>query len=293
MKTSLCLAGVLTAAVSFGAVEKSLCVVHRGWGLAMPENTMIAFERCWEAGLLPEADARVSTDGVLYAFHDPTYRKRPLKTFSWAEVQAIDVGAMKGPQWAGKGIRAPTWDEIFAALAKDPRREILMDHKDAPMKGLYEAAKRHGVERQVWWCAGSIDAATKWKKLVPDGKALAWVRFGRSWKTVDYADKARLAEIDSFVAGQVRDWEKKGFGGADVVELIVNVNVKDPSVAAPSLPVVADAVRRIQKAGRKACVLVWAESADSVASYRSVEAACRPDCYGTDYPLKLLEFLGR
>lgn len=300
MKRSLCAAivmslsvvGLFAAEAAAPKMDKSICVVHRGWGLIMPENTIIALQHCWETGFLPEADARISSDGVMYAFHDSFYKGRPMKERSWAEVQEIDVGAMKGEKWAGKGIKAPTWDEIFAEMAKDSKRCILMDHKDAPMKMLYESAKKHGVERQIWWCQGSIAACTQWKKLVPDGRALAWIPYGSSWKRVDYADTARLEDIDRYVREKVADWEKQGFGGADIVELIVNVNVDKPTQSAPSMDVIADAMHRIRKAGKKAAILVWDKSADSLECYRTLYDKCRPDCFGTDYPLRLKEFLG-
>lgn len=289
------LAMALAAATAVGGaterIDRSICVVHRGWGLVMPENSIPALEKCWSAGFLPECDARISTDGVLYAFHDPKYRGRPMKDLSWAEVQEIDIGEPKGPAWKGKGLRAPTWDAIFTEMAKDPKRCILMDHKDAPMKTMAEMVRKYGVSRQAWWCQGSIEACAKWKALVPDGRALVWIPFGRSWKSVDFADTARLSDIDDFVKNRIAEWEKIAFGAADVVELIVNVDVKSPDRTSPSLAVIKDAVGRIRASGKKACLMVWAQCADHVESYRSLYNAVRPDCFGTDYPERLQEFL--
>ena len=286
---TLCVASV--ALTSGGApLDRSLCVVHRGWGLAMPENSLVALERCWKAGFLPECDARVSTDGVIYAYHDPDYQGHPMKEFSWKEVQKIDIGAPKGEKWKDKGLRAPTWDAIFAAMAGKPERTILMDHKDAPMRELAGLVRKHGVEKQAWWCSGTLEACAKWKKLVPEGRALVWMRFGTSWKKVDFSDSARLKSIDEYVAKTLSVWESKDFGAADVVELIVNVDVADATRTSPSFGLVADAVRRIRAKGRKSCLLIWAEGADRIESYRRLVAAT-PDSLGTDYPDRLLEFL--
>lgn len=38
-------------------------------------------------------------------------------------------------------------------------RTILMDHKDAPAEALAALVHKHGVEKQAWWCGGTLAAA--------------------------------------------------------------------------------------------------------------------------------------
>ncbi|MHC6175013.1 glycerophosphodiester phosphodiesterase family protein [Glutamicibacter endophyticus] len=46
---------------------------HRGVRTGSEENTLLAFERAWQAGIRHfETDVRASKDGTVYAFHDDT-----------------------------------------------------------------------------------------------------------------------------------------------------------------------------------------------------------------------------
>ncbi len=50
---------------------------HRGAGDLAPENTLESFAFAWEMGTVPEADVRLTSDGVFVAFHDPHLRRTP------------------------------------------------------------------------------------------------------------------------------------------------------------------------------------------------------------------------
>ena len=52
------------------------CQVHRGGGRdTRPDNSLETFLWCWGHGVAPEADARLTKDGVAIAFHDPTLQR--------------------------------------------------------------------------------------------------------------------------------------------------------------------------------------------------------------------------
>lgn len=74
-----------------------LAFAHRGGGHEAPENTVAAFERAVDLGFgYLETDARLTSDGVVVAFHDATLdrltdRSGGVAELDWAEVSAARV----------------------------------------------------------------------------------------------------------------------------------------------------------------------------------------------------------
>lgn len=48
---------------------------HRGVGNLAEENTVEAFELAWKLGVIPEADLRITRDGVIVPFHDNNFAR--------------------------------------------------------------------------------------------------------------------------------------------------------------------------------------------------------------------------
>ena len=110
-----------------------LAFAHRGGGLEAPENTMAAFERAVDMGFrYLETDARLTSDGVVVAFHDPaldrlTDRCGRVAELGWAEVCAARVhGAEPVPRledvlsaWSDVRFNIdPKCDEVVVPLAE-------------------------------------------------------------------------------------------------------------------------------------------------------------------------------
>lgn len=80
---------------------------HRGARSLAPENTMAAFHKAWQLGAHGiEADISLSSDGQLLLFHDETLQRtsnaatlypgrqhEPLASFTWHELQQLDIGS--------------------------------------------------------------------------------------------------------------------------------------------------------------------------------------------------------
>lgn len=283
------LAVAWTALSSFAAPTDH--VVHRGWGLAWPENSMLGLQKCWAAGFIPEADARQSRDGVAFAYHDGSYKGRKMDELTWNEVKKIDIAAPKGQNWQWRNLRPPTWDAIFAEMAKDPNRRIAMDYKGVPNETMLALARKHHVEKQIWHCSGSPDRARDWKRLVPGGKALVWLYTG-TWQKFDFADKAKYDAANARIKKSFENFAATDFKDVDMVELIIWV---DPSKAEPFCPDSAflkDAFARIKAAGKIPCALPWAEGGIDEAVYAKL-AALGAETFGTDYPESLQRHLGK
>ena len=99
-----------------------LVIAHRGHSIALPENTMRAYERAVELGTdMIECDVNITRDGVLVMIHDWTLDRTtdghgPVHDLTLDEVGRLDAGSWMGPEHAGG--RVPTTDALLD-FAKD------------------------------------------------------------------------------------------------------------------------------------------------------------------------------
>ncbi len=263
-------------------------VIHRGWGLEWPENSMAAIERCWRAGFIPEVDGRISKDGVCYVFHDASYRKRPVSEMTWDEIRAIDIGERKGERW--RGTHPPALVDIFERMAGHPDRRIALDYKSIPNATLHALAARYGVERQIYFCCGSYPHIQDWLRYVPDAPSVMWF-YGGTWKPLDFSDRADIERREAFMKKGLDAVAANGYRGLDLVELIVYAHPSDPTLFCPRAPFIKAELARIRAAGKKPVILVWSEGQRNE-TYRNL-SALGADLFGTDYPEALERFLAK
>jgi glycerophosphoryl diester phosphodiesterase len=94
-----------------------LNIAHRGASGDFPENTLLAFDAAIEAGAaMCELDVQVTADGVLVVIHDDTLERTTdgdgrVATLAVAELQRLDAGRWRGPQFARE--RVPTLREVL------------------------------------------------------------------------------------------------------------------------------------------------------------------------------------
>lgn len=95
-----------------------------------------------------EFDVQRTADGHLIVVHDPTFARTtdvsrvfprrasdPVGSFTLAEVQRLDAGSWKGPQFAG--VRVPTLTEVLAEVRPTPLG-LLLELKDPSLYPGYE-----------------------------------------------------------------------------------------------------------------------------------------------------------
>lgn len=193
--------------------EQVVIQCHRGAGTLAPENTLEAFELAWSLGTIPEADLRMTRDGVIVAFHDDNFarvvknadealKKKGVVDLTWEELEKLDVG---------QGQRVARMDPIFEALKSRPERLLYLDVKKIDFPRLAAAVK--GVEAQVILASPRYAELRRWKSLVPASGTLLWVGGATE------EEQAKKLE------------EPRSTSFADLTQLQIHVRSKTPSDA--------------------------------------------------------------
>ncbi len=140
-----------------------IAIAHRGGAEELPENTIPAFDAAVELGYHHvETDAHLSSDGIVFSFHDHvlervTDRRGRLSEVSAAEISAADAAyyfSVDGRSFPlrGSGIRVPTMEEV---LTRWPGVFVNIDTKsDAVVEPLVELLRRLDAFDRV--CIGSF-----------------------------------------------------------------------------------------------------------------------------------------
>jgi glycerophosphoryl diester phosphodiesterase len=117
---------------------------HRGWLNKYPENTMEAFIAAEELGVDQiETDVRITKDGHLVLIHDAKVDRTTNGTGlvcekTLAELQALDAGSYRGPEFAG--CRIPTFMEFMDHLVKNPTITLGLELKEYVVEGWEDIA---------------------------------------------------------------------------------------------------------------------------------------------------------
>jgi glycerophosphoryl diester phosphodiesterase len=208
-------------------LERVSVVAHRGAGDLAPENTMEALELSWSMGCIPELDVRTTKDGHLMMFHDKNFarimpnaskemKKRRLEDLNYDEAKQLDVGAFRGPQFAGQ--RIVSLAEIIAALKKDSKRSAYIDVKNVD---LGKMAKETGdVHEQIVLATGSEADCARWKAVAPRSDTFLWI--GTWGDTNDANVEQRFAKL-----------REKGFTNINRLQVHCHFNTNN-SIMVPS-----------------------------------------------------------
>ncbi|WP_319562784.1 glycerophosphodiester phosphodiesterase family protein [Marispirochaeta sp.] len=104
----------------FPETARPLVFAHRGCSYRAPENTMAAFELAVKQQIPGiELDIQLSADGELVVFHDSNLERicgisGSVTDFTMKELQQMDAGTWKAPQYTGSGI--PSLREVLSAF---------------------------------------------------------------------------------------------------------------------------------------------------------------------------------
>lgn len=157
---------------------------HRGAGNLGPENTLESFKLGWQMGFIPEADVRVTKDGVPVAFHDDNFRRLApnapaeirdlcIADVTWDQIKDLDVGVYKGRKYSGQ--RIPKISDVFDALKECPECLLYLDFKNITLADLAALARQHGVISQTLLASTVYAHLTEWMELAPESGTLHWM----------------------------------------------------------------------------------------------------------------------
>jgi glycerophosphoryl diester phosphodiesterase len=139
--------------------HRVVAISHRGEHLQRPENTMPAFEEAIRVGAdFIEVDVQTTADGKLVLSHDATVDrctngKGRVGEMTFEQVETLDAGIKKGPEYAGTKI--PTFDQALD-LARG-KIGIYVDVKNATAEDLVTHIDGHGMtDHVVIYCKANL-----------------------------------------------------------------------------------------------------------------------------------------
>ena len=227
------------AAVPPQGAELYKCQVHRGGGRdTRPDNALETFLWCWGHGVAPEADARLTKDGVAIALHDETLKRvgrgisknlarTKIKNLDWAQIRDVDTGSYLDPSYSS--VRIPTIDSVLAAMAGRPDRLLYLDEKGAPPELVAELARKHGVEKQIYYTSPKYELVARWQNVVPGGFGMVCLG---TWPKDNSPESVACA--DKFLESSLDSMEKTGWKGISQVQIHIRTDLSLPDPFCPS-----------------------------------------------------------
>lgn len=255
---------------------------HRGMGGEAPEGTLETFRAAWAINVVPEADIRMTKDGVIMSFHDNNFKriipdapddvkKLGVKDFTYEECRKLDVGAYMGE--AFKGQQMADLDEMMAALKEDPRRLIFFDVKQVDFEVLAKATE--SVHPQIILASSKYDEIKAWKKVAPRSKAMLWMPTTWAGTADDLKDRFDKIRDQNF---------------ADLDALQVHVVVDDKGEVKPTLDVLRYCGTECRKRGVTFETLSWTNGDKASTYWTLLDAGCAS--FATDYPTATMKAIG-
>ena len=163
----------LTLAVATFSSNAVEIIAHRGASHDAPENTLAAMKLAWEQNADSiETDLWLSKDGKVVIIHDSDTKRmggttNKIATRTWEDLQSVDVGAWKAPQF--KGERIPTLESILDSIPKGKRAvlEIKCGPEIVPeLVRVLKASKRPASELAI--ISFKYDALKESKAKLPE-----------------------------------------------------------------------------------------------------------------------------
>lgn len=133
-----------------GASDHVMIFAHRGDWRSAPENSLLAYQRCIDAGIDGiEVDLQMTKDSVLVAMHDETIDRTMTGSGKVSDHTLAELKAMRllSPIGVVSRQQIPTFEEVLE-LAKD--KVLIQVDKWKPFKEkVVELVKKHDCGKQI------------------------------------------------------------------------------------------------------------------------------------------------
>ena len=294
----LCVSAVVSLSAEGGVPcqgsELFRCQVHRGGGRnTRPDNCLDTFKWCWEHGVAPEADARMTKDGIAIALHDdtlnrvgrgilPSLANAKISTLTWNEIKDVDVGSYLSPEYSYE--RVPTMDSVFKEMAKSPNRYLYVDEKGAAPAVIASLARKHGVEKRVYYTSPRFQLMSRWQRCVPGGLGMVWLG---TWPKDNSAEA--VAKADKFLFDSFSKMDAANWSGVSQVQIHVRTDLKQEDPFCPSSACIERAIAYLHSKGITVQCLTWTYGANKDVLRRLWGFGF--DNFATDDPLVLFDLL--
>lgn len=270
------------------------CQLHRGAGHARPDNVLGSFLWTWGQGVAPEADARLTKDGVAIACHDDTLKRcagkgidpvlatRKIKDLTWVEIRDVPMPAHKGKDWEWE--RIPTMESVFAAMKGRPDRILYLDEKGASPELMGEMSTRFDVAEQVYYTSSNFRLIPRWKKVCPKGKSMVWLG---TWPKVNTPET--IAHAEKFLDDTFAAMAKTDFAGIDQIQLHIRTDVRQTDPFCPSSDYLRRAIEMLHAKGITVQAFTWTEGRNKTVLRKIWDLGF--DSFATDDTDVLLDFI--
>lgn len=181
-------------------------IAHRGVSAEAPENTLPAFERALEIGVVEvELDAQLSSDGVPVLFHDGTLDTKtplsgPVRNHAAKDLLGADIGSWfdrthpdQARRWSG--TRLTTLRAVFETFGARLRYHIeLKDDLEATPARVIELVAASGLEGRVMLTSFSRAQLERARRSAP-AIPVCWLLKPASPERIDEAAGAGFAMV--------------------------------------------------------------------------------------------------
>ena len=131
-------------------------VAHRGFSSAAPENTLAAFRRAAQLGVMMELDVTLAATGEVVVIHDDTLERTTtgagrVSETPWDALRTLDAGSWFGPEFAEE--RVPTLAQVLEVIGGRVVIDIelkITQAREALARGVVEVVRRAGQVDRVF-----------------------------------------------------------------------------------------------------------------------------------------------